>query len=85
MYTLCASNIFVQYPELNELIDRKFKMQGDVEMAQNLVHKSDGLMLTHRLAAHHCHKAVEYIKKIARSPERNALIELTEEILYRNK
>ena len=81
----CGSNIFMQYPELNELIDRKFKLQGDVEIAQDIVHKSDGLKLTHRLAAHHCHKAVEYIQKITKSPERDALIELTEEVLHRNK
>lgn len=75
----------MQYPELNELIDRKFKVPGDAEMAQEVVHKSDGLSLTHQLAAHHCHKAVEHIQKIMRSPEQVALIKLTEGVLHRNK
>ena len=77
--------IFMQYPILNELIDRKFKIQGDVEIAQDIVHKSDGLMLTHQLAAQHCNKAVEHIQKIAKSPEQDALIKLTEGVLHRNK
>ena len=85
VYPACASNTFMQYPELNELIDRKFKMQGDVEMAQDIVHRSDGLALTHQLAAQHCHRAVEHIQKIIRSPEQDALIKLTEDVLHRNK
>lgn len=60
-------------------------MQGDVEMAQDIVHKSDGLVLTHRLAEQHCHKAIEHIQKITNSPEQDAIIKLTEDVLHRNK
>ena len=82
---MCASNNFKQYPELNQLIDRKFKVEGDVEMAQDIVHRSDGLALTHQLATQHCHKAVEHLQKITKSSERDALITLTEDVLHRNK
>ncbi|XP_065898467.1 all trans-polyprenyl-diphosphate synthase PDSS1-like [Dysidea avara] len=74
-----------QYPELNELIDRHFTRTGDVEMAQDIVHRSDGLTLTHQLADEHCSKAVDYIQKITTSPEQLELIKITQDILHRNK
>jgi len=80
-----CSYYFMQYPELNELIDRKFKMEGDVEIAQDIVHKSDGLTLTHQLATQHCHRAIEHIQKVTKSPEQDALVKLTQSVLHRNK
>jgi len=60
-------------------------MAGDVEMAQDIVHKSNGLELTHQLAAEHCGKAVDYIQKITSSPEQLELVKITQDVLHRNK
>ena len=54
-------------------------------MAQDIVHRSDGLTLTHQLADEHCSKAVDYIQKITTSPEQLELIKITQDILHRNK
>lgn len=54
-------------------------------MAQDIVHRSNGLELTHQLAAQHCHRAVEHIQRITKSPEQDALIKLTEDVLNRSK
>ncbi|KAE9547802.1 hypothetical protein FO519_008989 [Halicephalobus sp. NKZ332] len=43
-----------EYPELNVLITRRFKNDGDVEKALNIVMNSDGLLQTKKLAKKHC-------------------------------
>jgi len=54
-------------------------------MAQDIVYKSNGLVLTHQLAAEHCSKAVDCIQKITTSPEQLELIKITQDVLHRNK
>ena len=43
-----------QHPELLEMIQRKFKNDGDVSRANELVYDSDGIERTRSMAADHC-------------------------------
>ncbi|CAG8550146.1 3645_t:CDS:2 [Ambispora gerdemannii] len=74
-----------EFPELGPLIDRKFKNEGDVEMAHNLVFRSKGLEKTKLLAALLCKKAATSVLKLPKSDARSALIQLTDKVLIRNK
>lgn len=48
-------------------------------------HKSDGVQQTTYLAQRYCHEATREISKLRPSPEREALIQLTEMVLTRDK
>jgi len=74
-----------EFPELNTLIARKFSRPGDAEKARNLVEKSSGLSRTRDLAAQFCDKAVACIEPLEPSPAKEALIELADYVLLRNK
>nr|XP_033787306.1 decaprenyl-diphosphate synthase subunit 1 isoform X1 [Geotrypetes seraphini] len=74
-----------QFPELNVMIMRRFCSPGDVELAWQYVQQSDGVKQATYLAQRYCHKAVAEISKLHPSPERDALIQLTESVLTRNK
>lgn len=47
--------------------------------------KSDGVQQTTYLAQRYCHEATREISKLRPSPEREALIQLTEMVLMRDK
>ncbi|OXB56984.1 hypothetical protein ASZ78_000074 [Callipepla squamata] len=49
------------------------------------LHKSDGVQQTTYLAQRYCHEATREISKLRPSPEREALIQLTEMVLVRDK
>ncbi|XP_001376077.1 all trans-polyprenyl-diphosphate synthase PDSS1 isoform X1 [Monodelphis domestica] len=74
-----------QFPEMNAMIMRRFNLPGDVERAQQYVLQSDGVQQTTYLAQQYCHKAIREISKLRPSPERDALIQLTEIVLTREK
>ncbi|XP_064410769.1 decaprenyl-diphosphate synthase subunit 1 isoform X2 [Latimeria chalumnae] len=74
-----------QFPELNALIMRRFSLAGDVERAWQYVLQSDGVQQTTYLAQQYCNEAIRQISKLQPSPERNALIQLTEIVLTREK
>lgn len=74
-----------KFPELNEMIMRRFSKPGDVEKALNAVLKSDGLEQTRFLAEQHCREARRYIQQVADSPERQALYDITDIVLNRMK
>ncbi|XP_074123085.1 all trans-polyprenyl-diphosphate synthase PDSS1 [Sminthopsis crassicaudata] len=74
-----------QFPEMNALIMRRFSLPGDVERARQYVLQSDGVQQTTYLAQQYCHKAIREISKLRPSPERDALIQLTEIVLTRDK
>ncbi|KAI8882634.1 solanesyl pyrophosphate synthase [Backusella circina FSU 941] len=48
-----------EYPELEQLIKRKFSQKGDEERARDLVYQSDGLKRTLDLAQQHCKLATD--------------------------
>ncbi|KAJ8010845.1 hypothetical protein DPEC_G00079360 [Dallia pectoralis] len=74
-----------QYPELHAMIMRRFSSRGDVERAWQYVLESDGVDQTNYLARQYCQEAIRQICLLQPSPERDALIQLTEMVLTRNK
>ncbi|XP_068942467.1 all trans-polyprenyl-diphosphate synthase PDSS1 isoform X2 [Petaurus breviceps papuanus] len=74
-----------QFPEMDAMIMRRFSLPGDVERARQYVLQSDGVRQTTYLAQQYCHKAIREISKLRPSPERDALIQLTEIVLTRDK
>ncbi|DAA23563.1 TPA: prenyl diphosphate synthase, subunit 1 [Bos taurus] len=74
-----------QFPEMNAMIMRRFGSPGDVDRALQYVLQSDGVQQTTYLAQRYCHKAVSEISKLRPSPERDALIQLSEMVLTRDK
>ena len=74
-----------QFPELEEMIKRRFSQQGDVEAAFKAVRESDGLARTRELAAMRCHKALNAIDGLTESVYKAALRTLTENVLNRTK
>uniref|UniRef100_A0A7N4P292 Decaprenyl diphosphate synthase subunit 1 n=1 Tax=Sarcophilus harrisii TaxID=9305 RepID=A0A7N4P292_SARHA len=77
--------IQLEFPEMNAMIMRRFSLPGDVERARQYVLQSDGVQQTTYLAQQYCHKAIREISKLRPSPERDALIQLTEIVLTRDK
>ncbi|KAM9288059.1 LOW QUALITY PROTEIN: all trans-polyprenyl-diphosphate synthase PDSS1 [Cariama cristata] len=73
-----------QFPEMNAMIMRRFSKPGDVERAKYVL-QSDGVQQTTYLAQRYCHEATREISKLRPSPEREALIQLTEMVLMRDK
>ncbi|XP_043739561.1 all trans-polyprenyl-diphosphate synthase PDSS1 isoform X1 [Cervus elaphus] len=74
-----------QFPEMNAMIMRRFSSPGDVDRARQYVLQSDGVQQTTYLAQRYCHEAVREISKLRPSPEREALIQLSEIVLTRDK
>jgi solanesyl diphosphate synthase len=74
-----------QFPELETLILRQFSHEGDIQRAQELVKKSVGLQQTKELAAAHCKRALDALAKFSNSVAKQALADLTETILNRQK
>ncbi|XP_071941263.1 all trans-polyprenyl-diphosphate synthase PDSS1-like [Antedon mediterranea] len=74
-----------KFPELDDMIMRRFKEKGDVEKARSAVQKSDGIEQTRFLAQRHCDEAVRQIKQLKSSPEQAALISLAKYVISRLK
>nr|CAH0102571.1 unnamed protein product [Daphnia galeata] len=74
-----------KFPELNQLILRRFNKPGDVETAFDLVHRSDGLEKTKELAGQYCDDAVTQLAQLSPSPYQQVLFTLTHELLDRLK
>ncbi|KAM4544234.1 all trans-polyprenyl-diphosphate synthase PDSS1 isoform 1-T1 [Fundulus diaphanus] len=74
-----------QFPELHAMIMRRFSSKGDVDRAWQYVLQSDGVQQTTYLARRYCEEAIRQISRLRPSPERDALIRLTEIVLNRDK
>ncbi|XP_072109974.1 all trans-polyprenyl-diphosphate synthase PDSS1 [Mobula birostris] len=74
-----------QFPELQALIMRRFSSDGDVDLAWGYVQQSDGVQQTCYLAHQYCQEAIRQISMLYPSPERDALIRLTDIVLTRHK
>nr|XP_054752332.1 all trans-polyprenyl-diphosphate synthase PDSS1-like [Lytechinus pictus] len=74
-----------KYPELNDMIMRRFSRTGDVEMARKAVANTDSIQQSRFLAEQHSREAVKQIEKLTNCAERQALIYLTQEVLSRHK
>ena len=81
----------VEYPELYALIKRRFRQQGDVEMALELVMKSSGVQKAKELAEEHALSAVAALNLLpaadgaAAEESRRALEEITRKVINRRK
>ncbi|MEQ2160543.1 Decaprenyl-diphosphate synthase subunit 1 [Goodea atripinnis] len=67
------------------MIMRRFSSKGDVDRAWQYVLQSDGVQQTTYLARRYCEEAIRQINRLQPSPERDALIRLTEIVLSRDK
>ncbi|XP_034428889.1 decaprenyl-diphosphate synthase subunit 1 [Hippoglossus hippoglossus] len=74
-----------QFPELHAMIMRRFSSDGDVDRAWKYVLQSDGVEQTNFLARHYGQEAIRHVRMLRPSPERDALIRLTEMVLTRDK
>lgn len=74
-----------EFPELRPLIDRKFKQDGDVERAVELVFASKGIERTKELARVHAETAVDAILELDASVHRDSLIHLANRVVARTK
>lgn len=72
-----------KYPELGQMIQRKFENPGDVERARELVSLAGGLEKTRELAISHAQEAIKQLHVLPESSSRNALENLTNAMLKR--
>ena len=72
-----------QYPELEAMIDRKFKEEGDVDRARQLVFDSDGIERTKQLARVHAELAMEAVLELDDGVHRDALLNLAYKVVRR--
>jgi len=73
-----------EFPELKELIARKFGADGDVQRACELVLSGDGLPRTKQLAMFHAQAAVDACCSMPESEARDGLIRLCHIVLSRS-
>ena len=72
--------------ELRPLIMRRFKHDGDKELAYRLVtERSSGVVRAKELARFHAQRAVDAISRLPRSQYRDALAVLCEIVITRQK
>lgn len=71
-------------PYLEELIDREFAQEDDLEQALALVRDSHGIQRARELATHHAKSAINYLADLPPSDSRQALIKLTDYVLNRS-
>jgi geranylgeranyl pyrophosphate synthase len=74
-----------EFPELGFLVDRKFKEDGDVERAVELVFKSKGIERTKALARVHAERGMDAILELDQSVYRDSLIHLANRVVERTK
>ena len=75
-----------RYPyELSSMIDRKFKNDGDVDLAVEYVRKSDGIERTKDLAQVHVEIAIAAISELGPSAYRDSLIHLAHKVVDRTR
>lgn len=72
------------YPELGVMMDRKFKEEGDVERARQLVFDSDGMERTKQLARVHAELAMDAVLELEGGLHRDSLINLAYKVVSRN-
>ena len=72
-----------QFPELNKLILRRFSQPGDAEMAFTLVCQSEGLRQTKLLAEKYRDAAMENIKNMKDSEDKEKLTYIADKVISR--
>jgi geranylgeranyl pyrophosphate synthase len=74
-----------EYSELDPMIDRKFKEDGDVDRAVDLVFGSSGIERTKGLARVHAEYAIDAILELESSVHRDSLVHLASKVVSRTK
>jgi geranylgeranyl pyrophosphate synthase len=74
-----------EFPQLEAMMDRKFKHDGDVEQAREWVFQSQGIERTKELARVHAERAMEAVLPWTSSVHRDALINLAYKVVQRTK
>jgi len=74
-----------EYPELEAMMDRKFKEDGDVEKSRELILQSQGIERTKELARVHAERAMDAILPWEATEHRDALINLAYRVVQRTK
>lgn len=72
-----------QFPQLNNLILRRFSKPGDVETAFRLVCDSEGLQQTQMLAIKYKEQALSAIREMKDSDDKENLIYIAEKVISR--
>ncbi|KAJ9112651.1 hypothetical protein QFC19_000671 [Naganishia cerealis] len=70
-------------PALGPLIQRKYSLPGDVQLARELVGKTDGLARTRELAVKFAGEARRAVERLPESQARDELVQLTEKVVQR--
>ena len=70
-------------PDLITLIDRKFRQEGDIEQALQIVNESRGINRARDLAAYHAKLAVKQLECLKPSGASRSLFELADYVLSR--
>jgi len=74
-----------KYPELNELIDRKFSKEGDRDLALNFIQRSEAIQQSRILAEGYVENAIAAIMHLVPSSAQSALISLANYVLTRQR
>jgi geranylgeranyl pyrophosphate synthase len=74
-----------EFPDLEPLMDRKFKEAGDVDKAVEFVFQSSGIERTKELARVHADYAMDALLMLHPSPSRDALLHLANKVVARTK
>ena len=74
-----------EFPELEPMMDRKFRSDGDVEKTVELVFKSNGIERTKELARVHSELAMEALLELDSGVYRDSLIALSHKVVSRTK
>lgn len=71
--------------ELIPAMARKFKEDGDIDLALRYIHEADGVTRTKKLAAIHAEKAIRVVAELEPSPYRDALVHLACRVVDRTR
>lgn len=71
--------------QLGVLVGRRFSADGDVQLARDLVSRSDGLEQTRALAQEYADKAAQAVSKFPDSEAKDGLLEMCEKTMKRRK
>jgi hexaprenyl-diphosphate synthase len=74
-----------KFPELGNMIRRKFDEPGDVELARRYVAEADGVERTRQLAVQYAEEAIKQLEVLPPSQALDALKHLTKAVLGRKK
>jgi len=73
------------FPQLSELIDRRFGREGDVEVGLEMIRKSGGIDRAREMAEQCAGQAIAAVLELKPTQAQSALIRIVEMVIYRDK